>query len=284
MKYEFDQSESTLRCWLSERVQLEGDELARDIRYEVRTRLAKMASCTAFEGTWTSRDPPGLADLDNVLFSNLGDGTFSSLGFARLSLRRRYATPPLSPTGRAFPQFHQYDRFIHRAPLHVEKRCLATRAFPVPQRPVTSWSVWRAALENHASSDSTIESRRLGLHLAITLPSDRGLSIAWHLKPLIDGIVGSLSEPSLSDVDRVGLATLVAEKLGCSVADISRLFSVRGLALGRRNLIVRRVDSLQMNPADNLIDEIEIEVFPSGGRHRHAGCVATIYEPNSETV
>lgn len=197
-------------------------------------------------------------DLENVLFYNVGPGSFASATRSGLTFDRIRQAPPPAPTGERFAHYHEYT-FIERAVIGlVDGR--SSFVFPLPALSSSTptheiW--WRAAsaLPLNIPPVNGLFRLRVDLGVPYTITNLAGV-----LKSLLDGIVSALHfdpQPAVSTLLRLAARTKWEER-----EIMQRLTSPPNPVLGRRRVVCDYRDFVKWDPADDRCESCVVTIEP----------------------
>lgn len=257
---------NSLEIWSEERLPFEPKGWLQQLREEIR------------RGVCILKDEPGrvlsavyispvvqVCDVENVLFYNVGPGTFGALASTGLRFERAFSNPPQPPVTMRKPVLHyqrycfapkaaefSYWKFHHSlAKWQGVPNTLTGKALDVT-------SIWYSMKLGAAMGQVKIPSRadapltRLALDVAIHVPRASVLNLAAAIKPIFDGIVSAFHKHDGSNEDIIvkRLAGLLSVKEE-GITDF--LHDDVSSVLGTRKLLWPWRKSVQWNPADDLL-------------------------------
>lgn len=201
------------------------------------------------------------SDLENLLLYNVGPSAFRPSGVRSVRLRRFFAAPCLSPSGSWYEHHYRYMLRPRVAALPDDASMIASfdTDSMQPSSLGDAWSVWHGLKRGQVKLFEPIEeSVRLGLRISVETPSPT-VSPFSIIKPVIDGVVTALHCHDGSAIDLI--AGRLAPRLLLPEAEVVRmLLNDSAALLGKRRLVWPLRDGLQLNPADDRLDEVSFEV------------------------
>lgn len=248
----------TVRLWLRRRLPLEpkGEVALARKQLVAAIRALDVPTGAVLRASYHTVDESHF-DVENVLFYNVGPGTFARVARHGIAFERKRLAPPVAPSGEAFAHYHEY---VFADPVFTSPPGAAV-SFSFAPPPLASTtkthSVWWQATAAHSAGGTQIRSNfalrvELGVPYSIT-------NVGGILKSLVDGIVASLhSDPAPSDlaIDRI------AQRTGWEAAEIRRrLMAPPNSLLGPRNVVSTYRDFVKWDPADHLCESCQLTVL-----------------------
>lgn len=283
-------SHGPVNCWSAARLPFEPKGRLRVMRDAIRDRVRELRAGRdeVIEGVYTS---PVLEEVDteNVLFYNVGLGSFAASAGRGLRFERRYANCPPAPgdaPGRALhhvayriaPQAQGFRYWRAGVPLASWDR--------VPCPPLhefaSATAIW-LDMKRHgweAQGPALAPHAPFALRLRITTGAGGASHAAVMVKPLLDAVVSALHVHDGRDLTE--LAGRLAEATAAEPAELERHLTDRSRAvLGVRRLLWAWRESVQWNPADSLCVAAEVLLEPrsdTAGGWAHSGELLPVSE------
>lgn len=212
--------------------------------------------CGSYQTAQEAQQP---ADVENLVFYNVGSSCSTEATQWVLRFERRYGEPPQPPgfPGRPYLHYYRYE-FVppdHPFTFWREGSVLARwRGVPCPALSSDSkpakiwWSLRRSAQRVQTCGSST--SGHFGLRVVLDLTEDAIPNLASLTKPLSDGVVAAFH--CCRKLDGEVLRPL-GHQLGVCPGEVrGALADCSTAALGERGKLVRlRGDGVQWDPADD---------------------------------
>lgn len=188
-------------------------------------------------------------DVENVLFYNVGPGSFRTPTRHGLSFSRTHAEPA------EFPHHHAY--WLAESGEMATGPALARFSTTIPSRP-SIHSYWLAVKQGATELLSRYPGGKFGLRL--TVPA--GFNVSAQLKPLLDGVIAAFQCHRGRPVE-----ALLGSRLGLDAAEVAALLcDDRHAVLGETDLVWPWGDGLQWNPCDHLCEAVDIRCAGAPGR------------------
>jgi hypothetical protein len=230
--------------WCAERLKFEHrPEWMNRFRAELRNRLSALNGSEGLLHGVYSSSLPGFADAENVLFYNVGEGTFKHLAQKGMRFERSFQS-----AGDAYPHHHSYEltespRFAHWEPAQ-ELVSFADVPLPTRPKPKHAWlALQRAATVQLRAA--LPPGQAFGLSLKLITPEPVNLA-AW-IKPMFDGVICAFHRYEGPDIHEA-----LAREIDVSPQETRALLASDRLnVLGSRRLIYPRGSGVQWNPADD---------------------------------
>ena len=262
-------------AWSVKRLPFEPRGWLKQLRADLREALMAFA-CTPDEvlhATYVSSDKE-LCDTENVLFYNVGSGSFSKAALNGLRFERVFADPPPPPVpfGDRPAHYQRYSLENTQAGFaHWDQQGTLAQWEAVKCQPLTSTTkpaaVWYEMKcgSTEIANIPTEPVRRFGLSLTVGFPpklQGGTLNAAGLIKPAFDGIVSSFHSHDGADLEEVGKR--IARQLGVDSREVTDHLMAREAAiLSRRQLVHLRGEGIQWNPADDLCVAGELLLQPN---------------------
>lgn len=200
----------------------------------------------------------GFCDIENVLFYNVGVGSFSAAAGGGVRFERAHTVPdPPAMLGWTPHHYHRYE--IVRADADDSRwRALRTLARWTDVRVArisessSASTIWRAMRPTEVFADDAKDAspRPFGVRFTVRVPTGSTVNTCAITKVLLDGAISACHAHDGSDLDEVSVR--LADRLKDRPADLAaRLMSTDTMALGRRRLLYLRASGVQWNPADD---------------------------------
>lgn len=265
--YKLTQTGSTLQLQSDTRIPLEPKGELLEARLKLREALKQISpeDRQILQGTYDSHIN-GFFDVENIVFYNIGTGTFRDASYNGLQAVRRRSLKANDKS--AFPHQLTYQ-FI--SPPSVPAAAACTIEF-IPSKFSSVFDVWWACTQGTTLAISELK-EPYGVHVELQLPY-RLKNPANNLKKIIDGIISSFqsdSTPNDQAVERLAKKhkinpTSISERL--INPQISALRSSR-----TQRLLLPYRDGVQWHPADNACEECTLLVNLAEKAH----CKAYLY-------
>lgn len=205
----------------------------------------------------------GRCDVENVLFYNVGVSAFRGCSVPVVRFGREMGPCPSTPEGEQWPHYVRYalepaePHDGHVPIVRMQGSFLASaRSLMNP------WLVWRSMKLGEVSWEGQPSIREFGLDIIVTVPEGRSVHPVAIMKTVVDGVIGALHAHDGSALDDV--STRVALPLAIDRRDVAEMLMDQSSAiLGTRRLLWPFRNGVQMNPADDLLQECSIEVRPT---------------------
>lgn len=213
----------------------------------------------------------GFCDTENVLFYNVGVGSFSRAAGSGVRFERTYRVPtPRAALGYTPLHYHRYEI------VPADAQVSGWRAVG----PIAMWrdvsvariseassasAIWHALRPTEILVDGAVHSspKPFGIRLAIRVPGGATVNTCAITKVLLDGAISACHSHDGSDLDEISVR--LADRLKATPAELTaRLMSSDRMALGRRRLLYLRASGVQWNPADDFCMTSAISIDPSG--------------------
>jgi len=197
----------------------------------------------------------GSPDAENILFYNVGAGSFA--GAFAAGLAWEFAPEGKMPEGFEDPVVVEYavdppDAEFRHWSVGTPAADLRSLEIPVLGADSKPSGVWRAI---HDAADSDIRIGQaivgdFGVDLVLHVPAAAGVSVLSVVKPLVDGLVAAFHTHDGSDLEE--LERRLSGALGEQASRVrARLLSSDRAVLGPRRLLWKRADNVQWNPGDD---------------------------------
>ena len=262
-----------VEIWSEARLPFEPRGEVATMRDDLRVAVARLraSSDEILHGAYMS-DATRAVDAENVLFYNVGAGSFRASSHAGVRFERLFAPCPRPPGAIGFRPLHyarysvvpRQERFTAWTAASVVARWRQARIPPMNElvRPSAVWlGMKRAAVEAVGSPPDV--NAPFGLRVVVTRGAGGTNNPMAMLKPLLDGIVAAFHCHDGQDLDvlshRLGL------QLRIPAHEAARLLrDESGAVLGRRRLLWSWGDSVQWNPADDACAAAEVVLADAG--------------------
>ena len=271
-----DPKRGPIECWSDHRLNFEPKDYRLVLRRELGTALADLrpGPGEVISGTYESAVRE-LADVENVLFYNVGLGRFREAASHGVRFERSFAEPSrlASSDSPRRPHLSRYE-FVPAGTVFAHWSAGATLASwaDVPAPPLGEntrvGDIWlrmkRAAVERAGTLSGP--SAPFGMRLCIRAGAGGASHVALMMKPLLDAVCSALHQHDGTDLAL--LAARLAGEVQASPADIADLLmDDRQAILGARAALHRWRDSVQWNPADDglVAAEVLFDERPGGG-------------------
>lgn len=276
MKHHIDVSADELVFSTTKRLPFEPKGAALDARSALRTALTTLTPTGFLAAEFASADT-AFCDLENVLLSNVGMGSFGALAARGLVLTRSMSSSSLS----SLSYVHRYC-VVEVLPAFAADNVVARVAFDLPKHAHTATDFWWLARPVLEAMSST--SGRIAVNVEVQTTTKRSLTAL--LKPLLDGVLSACHRHDGQQLDLV--ASRLSTTLQTPIDDVVRALGTGPAPLGVRRLVAPRADGVQWNPADDLVTHLRatmttgptshvVVTVNAVERHRaHVGVAATV--------
>ena len=279
----------SVEFWSVKRLPFEPDGWIKTARGELREAIGKLPlqAGEILHAVYRSEER-SFADVENILFYNVGTGRFAGLTSQGLRFERSFIAPPphSSMPKDSSLHYHWYapslpgETYAHWA----RGETLASWSVPsVPLRPTPSaGDVWLGMKEAPSVTTSEISEPLdyFGLTVRVFLPAGATLNLTNLVKPLFDGIIAGMHSHDGSKLDEV--ARRLATSLNAEPAHIrTALMDSRNAVLGKRRLLYPRGTGIQWNPADDLLVAGELHVTSDSSAEQSSGFSGELYRVRS---
>jgi hypothetical protein len=254
-----------VEAWSSQRLPLEPEGWKKQMRDEVRQALRGLQSASDSNMAVLYISPTSAhCDVENIVFYNIGAGSFSHLGLWAIRLERVFSEPPTPPT-------NTIQGAQHYVSYALTEKHLFTYWDPISPR-IAIWNNLPCGESCHSLKVSSVWYRlksaicedkvlllslpkagevNIGLRIIIHAPRGANLNLTSVIKPLFDGVMSAFSAHE-DGADLV--ADRLAGILGLKETEVIRLLKSNAMAaLGPRKLIWPRAHGVQWNPNDDLL-------------------------------
>lgn len=279
----------SVEFWSVKRLPFEPDGWIKTARGELREAIGELSlqAGEILHAVYRSEER-SFADVENILLYNVGTGHFAGLTSNGLRFERSFIAPPPHsslPKNSAL-HYHWYGPCLPGGTYAHWARGDTLASWSVPSvtlRPTPSaGDVWLGMKE--APSVTTSETSQppdyFGLSVKVILPAGARVNLAVLVKTLFDGIIAGLHAHDGSKLDEV--ACRLATNLNAEPAHIRRaLMDSRNTILGRRKLLHPFRQSVQWNPADDLLVAGELEVTRDSTAEMSSGFSGELYRVQS---
>ena len=189
----------------------------------------------------------GMADLENILFYNIGTSSFSALGAQEL--RMEIAGPS---SRQEYPHYYCYQcRNVKTLPEPQWKKEPAvtwenveTTGFSSSKKPFDYWLSLLKSPEKIKIYRTVPKGQNFGLEIRISVPAESKLDLACAIKALLDGAICAFHGADASMREQ---AEAIAARLGISS---QVLFQTKDV-LGPRRFVELFRDGVKWNPQDD---------------------------------
>lgn len=228
--------------WCAERLKFDHrPDWMNRFRAELRSRIRALNGASGLlHGVYASTQP-GFADAENVLFYNVGEGTFKHLAQRGMRFERSFQS-----AGAVYPHHNSYQ-LTDSACFHCWEPVQELVSFvdvPLPPRPKLkhAWLALQTAATVQVRAGLE-PGQAFGLSLKITTPEPVNLA-AW-IKPLFDGVICAFHRYDGPDIHET-----LAREIGVSPPQARALLASDRLnVLGARRVVYPRGSGVQWNPA-----------------------------------
>ncbi len=284
-----DESHRSVEFWSVKRLPFEPDGWIKTARGELREAISKLPLQTGeiLHAVYRS-DVRSFADVENILFYNVGTGRFADLASKGLRFERSYLAPP---SHSAVPEnsslhYHWYGPCLPGETYRHWARGETLASWSVPSvalRPAPSaGDVWLGMKEALSVTTSEISEPpdNFGLTVRVSPPAGARVNLGGLVKALLDGIIAGLHAHDGSKLDEV--ASRLATRLDAEPHDIrSALMDSTHAILGQRSLLHPFGKYVQWNPADDLLVAGELEVATEPTAEGSSGFSGELYRVQS---
>jgi len=247
------------KLWLNRRLPLEptGEVAVARKQLVAAIRRLDVPDDTLFHASYHSLDE-AFFDLENVLFYNVGPGSFASVARNGLEFGRIRQAPPPAPSGERFAHYHEYT-FVERVAIGPMDR-ESSFVFPLPilSSSTKTHEVWWHAASALPMNIPPVEGL-FRLRVDVGVPY-RITNVAAVLKSLLDGIVSALHydpQPPASTLQRLSSRTnWVAPEIR------RRLTNPPNPVLGSRRVVGNHRDFVKWDPADDRCESCVLTITP----------------------
>lgn len=283
-----DSSRGPVCCGSTERLNFEPKDWRLSMRDELRSavRGLRASGHELLHAVFASHSGEAV-DAENVLFYNIGMGSFGPASGRGVRFERIHSTAPLREGAGDWPHQMRYTvsatsrSFEYWTPGHVLAEWSGSPSPPLGEdtKPGEVWlALKRHGFDTHGLL--TPPTASFGMRIRVRRGANGPTGATAMLKALIDGVVSALHVHDGRDLDEV--ARRLERMLGAPAAELrTHLMDPDTAVLGTRDLLWLRGANVQWNPADDglVAAEVRIEEEPAaGGRWSHSGELFTVSE------
>lgn len=225
-----------------------------------------------FAGLTTSEDE--FFDVENILFYNMGSGTFSHLEMDELTFKLIKGNPKAGYK-------YQYEYSLVDSKTNTaEEQIIAEFSFDIDkvtgdQKPLNYWYAYKTGKVDMKKIEVP---RQFGMSITVQL-QEKHKNITSIIKPMLDGIISAMHYQNEVE-DQV--FDVIEHKLNIDKARITRMLTDSKYAvLGERNVVYPYRGGIKWNPEDEKCVSVNIKQKEVTGidKPRIRG-VVTLYEEN----
>ena len=279
----------SVEFWSIKRIPFEPDGWMKTARGELREAIGKLPlqAGEILHAVYRSEER-SFADVENILFYNVGTGCFAGLTSKGLRFERSFIAPPphSSLPKDSTLHYHWYGPCLPRGTYAHWARGETLASWSVPSvtlRPTPSASTVWLGMKDALSVTTSEVSEPLdyfGLTVTVFPSAAARVNLAVLVKTLFDGIIAGLHSHDGSELDEV--ASQLATNLNADPAHIRRaLMDSKNAILGQRRLLHPFRQSVQWNPADDLLVAGELEVTRESTSESSSGFSGELYRVRS---
>lgn len=251
----FDHERRCVQTWSARALAFEGPGPVQH-RTALRAALDTLPSSDFLEAIYrASESGARQADLENILFYNVGCSAFARLGTQSLRFERQAGALPEPPMPLPFAARHFVRYGVDgQGDPGPEPRLIATSEILSCRRtdmsnPALLWRMFKSNL--HRIDDTDLQGGApFEVRLLLSGPMGRPLNLAAVVKPLMDGFISALHYYEGSQLDEIG--SRLADELSMPSNDVRALLVEQTPAvLGAYPVPHLRGQRLQWSPADH---------------------------------
>lgn len=261
-----------VELWSEARLPFEPSPPLKDMRNALRTAVRRLRARDGglLQATYESLDA-SYCDLENVLFYNVGTGSFSAATRTGVRFDRAYTlSNPTVKLDWVSRHHHRYEIARADAPWRHWREVETLAQWTAVRMPSVSEStsasaIWHAMLPWTSEANADVLPKPFGIRLTVRIPRESIVNACAIAKPLLDGAISACHSHDGTDVDEIALR--LGARLHARSEDITeRLMSSTGAVLGRRRLLYLRAAGVQWNPADDQCVAGQISIDSTGDR------------------
>ena len=258
-KYIISHNNDIIEAWSVQNIPYEPNEWQKEMRADLRLALEKFSekiSSGMYAKYATGNN--SYCDVENILLYNIGTGVFRNICSSSFCLEREFDSvlPPIEIRN-TMPHYYKYELssnadFKVYSPKNILAEWEGLECDRFHEKPSFYWNYIKNSLLD--IQDDNFNSQ-FGIEVKITAP--RAINLTSIIKPLLDGLIcafhrydGNIND----DILNVLFSQIGVDKSTLKDMLIDNNFNV----LGKRNLIWKRGNSVQWNPADDLCVAIRV--------------------------